>query len=115
MRAFFAIFEAGGVQAVVEVFDERDVALARESGARILQVNARDLSSLRVDRRSCLNLAKACPPKDGELWIAASGMTCRSDLEEAAEAGFSAALVGSALMESGKGAESASSRKGKGR
>ena len=93
--------EAGGVQAVVEVFDERDVALARESGARILQVNARDLASLRVDRKACLKLAGACPPKDGELWIAASGMTCRSDLEEAAEAGFGAALVGSALMEEG--------------
>lgn len=93
--------EAEGVDAVVEVFDTRDVELARESGARIIQVNARDLASLRVDRRACLELAKACPPKDGELWIAASGMSCLSDLEEAANAGFTAALVGSALMEDG--------------
>lgn len=93
--------EAAGVDAVVEVFDERDVALARESGARILQVNARDLASLRVDRAACLKIARECPPKDGELWIAASGMKCRSDLEEAADAGFRSALVGSALMEDG--------------
>lgn len=97
--------EAGGVEAVVEVFDERDVALARESGARIIQVNARDLASLRVDRGACLSLAESCPPKSGELWIAASGMSCRADLEAAASAGFHAALVGSALMEGGRPGE----------
>lgn len=97
--------EAGGLDAVVEVFDERDVALARESGASILQVNARDLASLRVDRRACLSLAEGCPPREGELWIAASGMSCRADLEEAARAGFHAALVGSALMEGGRPGE----------
>ena len=97
--------EAGGMEAVVEVFDARDVALARESGANIIQVNARDLASLAVDRRACLALAKECPPREGELWIAASGMSCRSDLEEAAKAGFRAALVGSALMEHGRPGE----------
>ena len=94
-----------GMETVVEVFDARDVALARESGANIIQVNARDLASLAVDRRACLALAAACPPQEGELWIAASGMSCRSDLEEAAKAGFRAALVGSALMEHGRPGE----------
>lgn len=93
--------EAGGVEAVVEVFDEADLHLARESGARIIQVNARDLASLRVDRDACLRLIRTCPPQEGELWIAASGMTSRSDLCAAAEAGYRAALVGSALMEHG--------------
>ena len=94
--------EAGGVEAVVEVFDERDLALARESGARVIQVNARDLVSLRVDRQACLRLATSCPPRSGELWVAASGMSRRRDLEEAARCGFSAVLVGSALVEGGK-------------
>ena len=97
--------EAGGVDAVVEVFDEEDLALARKSGARIIQVNARDLASLRVDRQACLRLARNCPPEGGELWVAASGMSRRRDLEEAARCGFSAALVGSALMEGGKPGE----------
>ena len=97
--------EAGGVEAVVEVFDERDLALARESGARIIQVNARDLVTLRVDRNACLTLAEKRPPKEGELWIAASGMSRRVDLEEAARRGFRAALMGSALMEGGRPGE----------
>ena len=98
--------EAGGVEAVVEVFDEADLRLARESGARIIQVNARDLATLKVDREACLQLIRKCPPREGELWIAASGMSCRADLEAAADAGYHAALVGSALMEDGTPGES---------
>lgn len=98
--------EAGGMEAVVEVFDEADLRLARESGAGIIQVNARDLATLKVDREACLQLIRKCPPLEGELWIAASGMACRADLEAAAEAGYHAALVGSALMEHGTPGES---------
>jgi len=93
--------EAEGVEAVVEVFDEADLRLARESGAGIIQVNARDLSSFHVDKEACLRLARTCRPQKDEVWIAASGMSCREDLEAAAEAGYHAALVGSALMEHG--------------
>ena len=93
--------EGAGIQAVVEVFGERDLMLARESGATVIQVNARDLETLKVDREACLRLSEAFPPQDGELWIAASGMNSRSDLEAAASAGYHAALVGSALMEHG--------------
>ena len=102
LRALREQAEAGGVEAVVEIFDEADLRLARESGARIIQVNARDLVTLKVDKAACLRLIRENPPLPGELWIAASGMSCRADLEAAAEAGFHAALVGSALMEEGR-------------
>ena len=91
--------EQAGLDAVVEVFDVQDLALARDSGARLIQVNARDLSTFNVDRTACLALINACPPRAGERWIAASGMARHTDLHDAANAGFSAALVGSALME----------------
>ena len=52
--------EAGGMDAVVEVFDEADLRLARESGAHIIQVNARDLATLKVDREACLRLIREC-------------------------------------------------------
>ena len=90
------------MQAVVEVCGKKDLVLARESGARSIQVNARDLDTLRVDRQACLELARQCPPERGEIWIAASGMDRREHLEEAARAGFSAALVGTALMQEGQ-------------
>ena len=65
------------MQAVVEVCGRKDPALARESGARLIQVNARDLDTLRVDRRACLELARQFPPEQGEIgsrpaaWIVA--------------------------------------------
>lgn len=95
--------EAYGMQAVVEIFDEGDLALARESGARIIQVNARDLDTLETDRQACLDLGKL--RRDGEVWIAASAMSAGEHLREAAEAGFQAVLMGTALMDGGKPGE----------
>lgn len=94
--------EAYGMQAVVEVFDADDLRLARESGARVIQVNARDLESLKVDRAACLALARTFPPQEGETWVAASGMSRPEHLRAAADAGFHAVLAGSALMEGGR-------------
>ncbi len=93
--------EKGGMEAVVEIFSENDLRIARESGARIIQVNARDLETLKVDPRAALRLIGENPPESGELWIAASGMGSLDDLVSASHAGYHAALVGSALMEKG--------------
>lgn len=94
--------EAYGIQAVVEVFDADELALARASGARIIQVNARNLETLRVDCTACLDIARHFPPQDGECWIAASGMESAAHLRAAAEVGYDAALVGTALMKDGR-------------
>ena len=99
LRALREQAESHGMQAVVEVFDREDLRLARESGARIIQVNARDLETLKTDRGAALDLARTCPPQDGETWIAASGIGRGEHLLAAAKAGFHAALVGSSLME----------------
>lgn len=94
--------EAYGMQAVVEIFDADELTLARASGARIIQVNARNLETLRVDCAACLDIARRFPPRDGECWIAASGMESPAQLRDAAEAGYDAALVGTALMKDGQ-------------
>ena len=101
LRALREAAEAFGLAAVAEVFDAADLALARESGAKIIQVNARDLESLKVDREAPLALIGDCPPLPGEIWIAASGMDSHEHLVRAAEAGYAAALVGTALMAGG--------------
>lgn len=95
--------EAYGMQAVVEIFDEADLEVARESGARIIQVNARDLNTLKTDRQACLDMGKL--RREGEVWIAASAMSAGTHLLEAAGAGFQAVLLGTALMEGGKPGE----------
>ena len=97
LRGLRELAEAQGIHAVVEVFTERELELARESGARIIQVNARNLETFRTDREEGLKLAALRAP--GECWIAASAMSERPHLEAAAHAGYHAALVGTALMQ----------------
>lgn len=94
--------QALGLSGVVEIFDVNDLSLARKSGAKIIQVNARDLNTLRVDRKAALDLAARHPPKPDEVWIAASGICSPDHLREAANAGYSAVLVGTSLMASGE-------------
>lgn len=91
--------EAQGMDAVVEVFDTDDLDIARASGARIIQVNARDLDTLKVSMAACLGMGVL---RDAaETWVAASGMSAPEHLAAAATAGYDAALVGTALMRGG--------------
>ena len=105
LRELRLLAESFGLQAVVEVLDEADLDLARASGATIIQVNARDFQDLSVDLDRALILARRRRPEAGELWIAASGLSRAEELTAAAEAGFTAALVGTALMQGGRPAE----------
>lgn len=86
-----------GLAPVVEVFDTADLARARACGADIIQVNNRDLDSLRIDTRTSCGLL---PQKAGhEFWITASGIAGPALLHRLLTLGFDAALIGSSLMQ----------------
>jgi len=85
-----------GLEAVIEVFDEPDLARAEAAGAHIIQVNSRDLDTLTTDLAVAERLAKRKRP--GRIWIAASGIKTRSDVLRMAALGFDAVLVGTSLM-----------------
>jgi indole-3-glycerol phosphate synthase len=101
-RALLAELRAAAVEAglepVVEVFDRGELGLARDIGATLIQFNARDLGTLKVDAAKALALASQAPPLPGELYVAASGLSAPGDLARAAEGGFGAALIGTRLM-----------------
>lgn len=94
-----------GLACVVEIFDENDLKIARTCGANIIQVNARDLQTLKTDRNLCLNLIKKFPPMRDETWIAASGLEAGEHLLEAQKTGYNACLIGTALMKKGNPGE----------
>lgn len=95
--------EGFGLDAAVEICNADELALARASGARIIQVNNRDLTTLIVDRSRCLQLAEKHRAQGRyECWIAASGMSETVHLREAADSGFDAVLLGTALMQEGR-------------
>lgn len=107
--------ETLGMEVVVEIFNAAELALARESGARIIQVNARDLENFSINMAATIQLATQYRHKGStghsnsgnhERWIAASGVSKHQHLVEAANVGFDAVLVGTSLMERGQPAQS---------
>lgn len=86
-----------GLGAVVEVFDSPDLDRAKNAGAAIIQVNNRDLSTLRVDLSMSGKLIAR--KEKGETWISASGVGTRDDLGSLLGGGFDAVLVGTSLMD----------------
>ncbi len=97
LRHLRELAESQGIHAVVEIFSEEELRLARASGARLIQVNARNLETFSTDREESLKLAAL--RQEGECWIAASAMSEPQHLREAAAAGYHAALIGTALMQ----------------
>jgi indole-3-glycerol phosphate synthase len=85
-----------GLDVLVEAHDAEEVQRAVALGAEIIGVNARDLRTFRIDRRTQLELV-ASAPRD-RVVVAESGITARAQAAAAELAGADAILVGSALM-----------------
>ena len=90
-------FAAGlGLDALVEAHDADELDRAVMLAAPVIGVNARDLSTFRIDRRKQLDLV-ARAPRD-RIVIAESGIETRAQAAAAELAGANAVLVGSTLM-----------------
>ncbi|MCK6520389.1 anthranilate phosphoribosyltransferase [Myxococcota bacterium] len=96
LRDMLRAAEQVGLEALVEVHDAAELAVALRAEARIIGVNARDLRGLTIDAEGALALLRTIP--DGILRVAESGLSTADDLRRAADAGADAALIGTALM-----------------
>ncbi len=86
-----------GIEPLVEVVNLDELYAALGAGARLVGVNSRDLRSLRIDRSTALEVVREAARTDA-IVVAASGVSRRADVAEAAAAGADAVLVGSVLM-----------------
>lgn len=91
--------ETLGLDALVEVHDEKELDLALSSGAPMVGVNNRDLRTFEVDLRTAERIARRIPPD--VVMVAESGIHTRRDVERLETAGYRAFLVGEALMRAG--------------
>jgi indole-3-glycerol phosphate synthase len=103
IRSLIECAGALGLFVLLEAFDARDIELMHElvdaahGAARLLAgVNCRDLATLEVVPARLLELAPLLPA--GAPRVAESGVTVPEDASAIAAAGYSLALVGSALM-----------------
>lgn len=84
-----------GIEPLVEVRDESELADALASGALLIGVNNRNLETLEVDPLTCDRLLPLVPVT--HIAIYESGITTRADVERAARHGADAVLVGSSV------------------
>jgi indole-3-glycerol phosphate synthase/phosphoribosylanthranilate isomerase len=87
-----------GMDALVEAHTQEELDRAVALQAPIIGVNARDLSTFKIDRRTQLSLV-ARAAGDRRIVVAESGVHTRAQGAAAELAGADAILVGSALMQ----------------
>jgi len=95
LRELMSAGDDVGLELLVEVHTEAELALALRVGARVVGVNNRDLESLRVDPTVARRLIPLLPPDI--IAVAESGVASRTDVEAIAAVGADAVLVGTAL------------------
>jgi indole-3-glycerol phosphate synthase len=85
-----------GLDALVEVHDEHELAIAVDAGARIIGVNNRNLRTLDVDVHASERLIAQMPAD--VVAISESGLKSAEDLTRLRRLGYRAFLIGERLM-----------------
>lgn len=98
LRACMAVAHDVGMDALVEVHDEAELARALGAGATMVGVNQRDLVTFAVDHERAVRMGGAIP--DGVVKVAESGVRGRADARSLRDAGYDAVLVGEHLVTS---------------
>ncbi len=85
-----------GMSPLVEVHNEKEVEIALDSGARIIGINNRDLTTFTVDIGTTERLRPLIPPD--RIVVSESGIRTREDIEKLKGLNVNAVLIGEALM-----------------
>jgi len=85
-----------GLDVLVEVHDEKELAIAIDAGARIVGVNNRNLRTLEVDVRASDDLIARMPAE--VIAVSESGLGTSEDLVRLRNLGYRAFLIGERLM-----------------
>ncbi len=85
---------------LVEVHDPFELEVALEADARLIGVNNRNLRTFEVNINTSFDLAKRMEQENGYTLVSESGISEHLQIDELRDAGFSAFLIGSVLMDS---------------
>ncbi|MEZ5167215.1 MAG: indole-3-glycerol phosphate synthase TrpC [Acidimicrobiales bacterium] len=99
LAALHGLARSVGLDALVEIHDERELERALAVDADLIGVNQRDLVTFEVDTARAARVGAAIPP--GVVRVAESGIRERADVVRLGEAGFQAVLVGESLVRHG--------------
>lgn len=96
LAAFHALALDLGLDALVEIHDEAELARALAVGARLVGVNQRDLVTFEVDHERACRVGASIP--DDVVKVAESGVRGPQDARSLRAAGYDAVLVGESLV-----------------
>ena len=103
LSEFYAIAKSLGMQVLVETHTSGEVERALSLDPEIIGVNARDLTTLKIDLGAFDKLAKAIPA--GKIKVAESGISSVAEVISYRNSGAEAILVGEALVKNGDPAQ----------
>jgi indole-3-glycerol phosphate synthase len=95
----FGLARELGLTPLVEAHTEVELQRAAEIGAEVVGINARDLTTLDVDRSVFARLVGHVP--QGAVRVAESGVSSPADVVDYRQSGADVVLVGEALVRSG--------------
>jgi indole-3-glycerol phosphate synthase len=95
LRDLYAFGQNLGMDALVEVHDEKGLEKAMSIGARIIGVNCRNLATLKVDIETHERMSRLLPADC--IKVAESGISTAEKLKELKALGYDAALIGRAM------------------
>lgn len=98
LHRLFDYANSCGLEVLVEVHDENELASALELDAQLIGVNNRNLKTFDVSLERTVELAKQFPKDSKRVLISESGLQTRADASFVFEHGASGVLVGEALM-----------------
>jgi indole-3-glycerol phosphate synthase len=87
-----------GLDALVEVHTSTEMDRANKSGARLIGVNNRNLSTFKVRLETSFDLAAMANPN--AILVSESGLSNAADVKRLRNTGYSAFLIGETLMRS---------------
>ena len=98
LEGYRELAESLGMDALVEAHTREEAERAVSSGAAIVGINNRDLSTFKVDLGNSVRFRDAIP--DSVVAVSESGISSPEDARMLHEAGYDAVLVGEAFMRS---------------
>lgn len=87
-----------GMDALVEIHDEKDLEKALEAGAKVLGINNRDLKTFKIDWHTTESLMQKIPK--GIPVVSESGIGSADDVKRILACGVRGILVGTSILQS---------------
>lgn len=98
MKDFYQLTKELGMDALVEVHEEREMERALKLDAEIIGVNNRNLKDFTISLETTKQLSKYMP--EGKIFVAESGIVSDEDVKFLKDCSVDAFLIGRAFMES---------------